>query len=40
MNLTQKIAEQFLENEDTVDIGEFTFIEDAAAQALAHHDLP
>ena len=35
--LTQKIAEQFLADEDSVELWEFTSIEDAAAQALAQH---
>ena len=36
--LTQKIAEQFLADEDSVDLSEFTSIEDAAAQTLANHE--
>jgi hypothetical protein len=35
--LTKEIAEQFLADEDSVDIGEFTTIEDAAAESLGEH---
>ncbi len=35
--LTQKIAKQFLADEDSVGLSEFTSIEDAAAQTLAKH---
>jgi len=35
--LTKEIAEQFLEDEYSVDILEFTAIEDAAAESLRKH---
>lgn len=35
--LTEKIAERFLKDKDSVDLSEFTSIEDAAAQVLAKH---
>lgn len=35
--LTQKIAEQFLKDNDSLDLSKFTSIEDAAAQALGQH---
>ena len=36
--LTTEIAERFLDDNDSVDLSEFTSIEDAAAQALAKHE--
>ena len=36
--LTKEIAEQFLAGEDSVDLSEFTAIEDEAAEALAKHE--
>ena len=37
--LTKNIAKQFLEDEDSaVDLGEFTAIEDAAAESLSKHE--
>jgi hypothetical protein len=36
--LTQKIAEQFLENVNSVELSEFTAIEDAAAESLSKHE--
>ena len=33
--LTKEIAEQFLKDEDSVDLTEFTSIEDAAAEILS-----
>ena len=33
--LTKEIAEQFADDEDAVDITEFTVIEDAAAESLS-----
>ena len=37
--LTKNIAKQFLEDEDSaVDLGEFTAIEDAAAESLGKHE--
>ncbi len=35
--LTKEIAEQFLTDEDSVDLSEFTAIEDAAAESLSKH---
>ena len=35
--LTKAIAEQYLEDEDSVNTSHFTSIEDAAAQALSQH---
>ena len=36
--LTKEIAEQFLADEDSVDLSEFTMIEDAAAESLNKHE--
>jgi hypothetical protein len=36
--LTKEIAEQFLADDDSVDLDEFTAIEDAAAEVLASSD--
>jgi hypothetical protein len=36
--LTKEIAEQFLEDDDSVDLSEFTAIEDAAAESLSKHE--
>ena len=36
--LTKEIAEQFLANEYSVAISEFTAIEDAAAESLSKHE--
>ncbi len=38
MILTTEIAERFLKDNDSVDLSEFTSIEEAAAQALAKHE--
>ena len=35
--LTKAIAEEFLKDEDSVDLTSFTSIDDAAAQALSQH---
>ena len=36
--LTREIAERFLEDEDSVDLEEFTAIEDVAAESLSKHE--
>ena len=36
--LTKEIAEQYLADEDSVDLSEFTAIEDAAAESLSKHE--
>jgi len=36
--LTKKIAEQFLADEDSVDLMDFTAIEDDAAESLSKHE--
>ena len=36
--LTKEIAEQFLSDEDFVDLDDFTTIEDAAAESLSKHE--
>ncbi len=36
--LTKEIAEQFLNDDESVDLNEFTAIEDAAAESLSKHD--
>ena len=36
--LTKEIAEQFLADEDSVDLSEFTTIEEAAAESLSKHE--
>lgn len=36
--LTKEIAEQFLADEDSVNLNEFTAIEDAAAESLSKHE--
>ena len=36
--LTREIAEQYIADDDSVDLSEFTRIEDAAAQSLAKHE--
>ena len=36
--LTKEIAEQFLADEDSVNLGEFTAIEDAAAESLSNYE--
>ena len=36
--LTKEIAEQFADDEDAVDLTEFTVIEDAAAASLGKHE--
>jgi len=36
--LTQEIAEQYIADEDSFDLGEFTRIDDAAAESLAKHE--
>ena len=36
--LTKEIAEQYLEYDDSVDLSEFTAIEDEAAESLSKHE--
>ena len=36
--LTKEIAEQFLADKDSVDLGEFTELSDAAAESLSKHE--
>jgi hypothetical protein len=36
--LTKEVAEQFLADEDSVDLSEFTVIEDVAAESLSKHE--